>query len=176
MPELSESHKGRIRELWGKTPEYCSYVESQTSIRIPPADLIVALMEATGKDFQELALEDWNSEKILGAIRNTEYLSRFPVIQEEVVVVEETIIPDNVIRGIYEEQVKFKGEKWVVHKNDVDPFPSNPHAHNYESGLKLHLGNGELYDGTTLVGAIPCKKLKQLRGLFSRTTMPVLEC
>src|SRR5207237_6227170 len=35
-----------------------------------------------------------------------------------------------------EAQVKLQGEIWIVHKNDADPFPSNPHAHNYRERLK----------------------------------------
>ncbi len=33
----------------------------------------------------------------------------------------------------------------MVHKNDADPLPSSPHAHNYEQCLKMHLGTGDLY-------------------------------
>jgi len=175
MSELNEEHKGKISKLWNESPLHCAYFEEKTSKRIPPEDLIVALMEATGKDFQELALDEWTSEKILSAVKNTAWLSKFPAIQEEIIL-EESIIPSEVIRGINEEQVKFRGEKWIVHKSDVDPFPSQPHAHNYEVGLKLHLGNGGLYNGTRLSGTIPCKKLKQLRNLFVKTNLPALEC
>jgi hypothetical protein len=37
------------------------------------------------------------------------------------------------------------GHIWRILVNDADPFPSNPHAHNLESGLKLDLGDGRLY-------------------------------
>ena len=44
-------------------------------------------------------------------------------------------------------KVKVKGECWIIHKNDRDPFPSNPHAHNYDSfaAYGLDLGTGRLY-------------------------------
>lgn len=175
MSDLNETHKQKIRDLWNSSSDYCDYIEYKKSVRIQPADLIAALMEATGKTFEDLALEDWDKEKVLRTVVNSEVLRKYPVIQEEVVI-DQPIIPDNVIRSIDEERVKFRGEKWVVHKNDPDPFPSNPHAHNYEAGLKLHLGNGELYRGTKLSGKVPCKKLKMLRSLFSKTRMPKLEC
>jgi hypothetical protein len=175
MTELSKDHKEKIIKLWNDSPLFCAYIEEQLSIRIPPADLIVALMESTGLDFKELAQDEWTNEKILTTVKTTTWLSKFPVIQEEAIV-EVSIIPNEVVRGINEEQVKFKGEKWIVHKNDADPLPSRPHAHNYESGLKLHLGNGNLYDGTRIAGAITCKNLKHLRGLFVNTAMPTLEC
>ena len=66
--------------------------------------------------------------------------------------------------------------QWVVHKNDPDPFPSDPHAHNYEADLKLHLGNGELYNGSKCVGKIPAKKFKELRSSFKSISLPPLYC
>ncbi len=175
MTEVNENHNGRVKALWEKIPDYCSYVETKLSVRVSSFGLIKALTEATNKELQDLALEDWDNDKIINAVKNTKFLSELSVIEEEVFL-DETIIPDKVIRGIGEERVKFKGEKWVVHKNDADPFPSKPHAHNYESGLKLHLGNGDLYSGTKKVSSIQCKKLKQLRALFKKVTMPTIEC
>lgn len=175
MPEMNEEHKGKVRRLWGQTPEFRAYIEEEGSVLIQEADIILALMEATGKDFQELALGEWNNQKVLETISGAGCLDKFPRILDQVVL-EESIIPSDVVLNINEEQAKFKGERWIVYKNDADPFPSNPHAHNYEAGLKLHLGNGELYNGTKLSGRLPCKKLKQLRGCFRNVTMPELEC
>lgn len=59
--------------------------------------------------------------------------------------------------------VKVAGKIWTVHKSDIDPFPSNPHAHNYEEKLKLHLGNGGLYRKTKLLGSIRSKELIAIR-------------
>jgi hypothetical protein len=61
------------------------------------------------------------------------------------IVLAESILPDGWPLLLREAQVKLRGEIWSVHKTDADPFPSNPHAHNYERSLKLHLGNGDLY-------------------------------
>ncbi len=63
-------------------------------------------------------------------------------------------------------RVKEDGEVWIIHKTDEDPFPSHPHAHNYESQTKLDLSNGELYRKTLRYGQIPKKKLKKIRWLF----------
>jgi hypothetical protein len=54
-------------------------------------------------------------------------------------------IPDGVMRRLEEVTIKRDGCIWRIHMNDADPFPSNPHAHNIESGLKLDLSNGDLY-------------------------------
>jgi hypothetical protein len=56
-----------------------------------------------------------------------------------------SILPEGVLRQLNEEEVKHKGEIWVIHKNDKDPRPSNPHAHNKATGYKLDLSTGELY-------------------------------
>lgn len=174
MPELNAKRKGQITKLWLALPVYCDYVEKTLAVRISPVDLLLALMEATGKEFQDLARLNWSNDKIVQTVRNTKIIKMLPAIAEEITV-SETVIPANVIRNITEEEIKFKGEKWVVHKNDADPFPSKPHAHNYEAGLKLHLGNGDLYRGTELVGRIPLKKFKALRSLFKVIELPVLE-
>jgi hypothetical protein len=34
---------------------------------------------------------------------------------------------------------------WRIRKNDEEPFPSNPHAHNLESGLRMDLSSGTLF-------------------------------
>ena len=96
-----------------------------------------------------------------------------PVI-EETVVMEESVIPSNAFRMLLEEQVRFKGEVWTIHKNDPDPFPSVPHAHNYESGLKMHMGIGELFWGTQLVGKIRKKKFIEIRKRFTKVKLPEL--
>ena len=53
-------------------------------------------------------------------------------------------------RHILEEDFKVSGEIWRVHKNDADPYPSNPHAHCIGGakrfiGSTLHLGTAELF-------------------------------
>jgi hypothetical protein len=74
------------------------------------------------------------------------------------VVLEESIIPPGVPVLLTEAEVKLKGEIWVVHKNDADPFPSSPHAHNYEKSLKMDLGTGDLYQRKERV---PCGRMKK---------------
>jgi hypothetical protein len=51
---------------------------------------------------------------------------------------EESIIPPGVPILLTEVKIKQRGEIWFVYKNNADPFPSNPHAHNYDRGLKMH--------------------------------------
>jgi hypothetical protein len=67
-------------------------------------------------------------------------------------------IPQGVPRRLDEVTIKKDGCIWRIHKNDADPFPSNPHAHNVESGLKLDLSSGGLYRGRNYTGENVSKK------------------
>ena len=73
--------------------------------------------------------------------------------------------------------IKHDSEQWEIHKYDADPFPSNPHAHNHEARVKLHLGTGELFKKRNRVGKIRCKELKALRAKVSDSIeLPRIEC
>ena len=73
-------------------------------------------------------------------------------------------IPDGTFRRNDEVTIKRDGCVWRIHRNDPDPFPSQPHAHNVESGLKLDLSNGRLYFGRKFAGrSISSKDLEFIR-------------
>lgn len=72
------------------------------------------------------------------------------------------IIPNDLLMN-YKVQVKSKGLIWVIHKYDADPFPSNPHAHQIVSGLKLDLSNGKCYKKKKFVYKIKKKDLLLIR-------------
>lgn len=77
---------------------------------------------------------------------------------------EDGIIPDDALVILTEKVVKVKGEVWEIHRYDADPWPSDPHAHNYASRLKMHLGTGELFDNNRQSkGKIKAKKLAAIR-------------
>lgn len=58
--------------------------------------------------------------------------------------------------------VRNNGQLWVIHLNDADPFPSLPHAHDYQNNLKLNLYDGTLYSKKTAVGKMKKKELAEL--------------
>ena len=73
-------------------------------------------------------------------------------------------------------QIKSKGLIWRIHKYDADPFPSNPHAHLIESGIKLDLSNGKCYKKKLLVHTIKRKDLLRIREEASKNfNLPQLE-
>lgn len=88
---------------------------------------------------------------------------------------EESILPAGIPKLLTEQTIKVKGEIWIVHKNDVDPFPSAPHAHNYESGVSLHLGTGEIFRKRASKGFVTCKNLKLVRAEITNHELPSLD-
>ena len=78
-----------------------------------------------------------------------------------------SLIPDRTMRRLDEVTVKRDGQIWRIHKNDADPFPSNPHAHNVESGLKLDLRNGDLYFRGQVRNRVNRKHLLHIRELVT---------
>jgi hypothetical protein len=84
-------------------------------------------------------------------------------------------IPSGCIRRLDEITIKKDGQIWQIHQNDDDPFPSNPHAHNVESGLKLDLSNGKLYFKTQATGSSVRKKdLLDIRKKMTKIKPPPL--
>ena len=72
------------------------------------------------------------------------------------------IIPKDLIMN-YKVRIKSKGLIWVIHKYDADPFPSNPHAHLVDSGIKLDLSNGNCYKKRDLLYKLKQKDLLYIR-------------
>lgn len=92
----------------------------------------------------------------------------------EVVHLESSILPDDCPGRLDEETLKAIGEIWRIHMNDIDDFPSRPHAHNLETGFKLDLSNGKVYDKRRFVEQIKRKKLLILRNAVKRTRLQPL--
>lgn len=66
---------------------------------------------------------------------------------------------------LYQKKVLIKnnGLKWIIHKNDSDPFPSIPHAHNIDQNIKLDLSNGNCYRRRKYLKKISKKELLEIR-------------
>ena len=71
-------------------------------------------------------------------------------------------VPKDFVMG-YKVRIKNKGLIWLIHKYDRDPFPSDPHAHLIDSGLKMDLSNGRCYRKKEFVHKIKRKDLLELR-------------
>ena len=78
--------------------------------------------------------------------------------------------PEYVIRGANFLGGKFitckrAGGVWRIHAEDPDPWPSKPHAHEYELRQKLSLSTGEIFNvpSRTPVGKLKRTELEDLR-------------
>lgn len=80
---------------------------------------------------------------------------------------EAEIIPSKFLMG-QKLRIKSKGIIWVIHRYDVDPFPSNPHAHQLESNIKLDLSSGKCFIRKQYVHTIKKKDLIYIRGEASK--------
>lgn len=93
----------------------------------------------------------------------------------ERIVLTDSAIPAEIPIHIKKQNYKLKGEIWTVHKNDADPFPSSPHAHNYQQNIVMHLGNGSLYRKRDHLGFANRKVFLHLRSLIKNVCLPQLE-
>lgn len=105
---------------------------------------------------------------------DAQFLVQFPTFTERIVL-EQTILPPELPVLVRKKQYKVSGEIWTVHQNDADPFPSSPHAHNYDQNLAMHLGNGKLYRKRDFVASARRKDFLQLRSLIKNVLLPPLE-
>ncbi|WP_082041534.1 hypothetical protein [Vibrio jasicida] len=114
-----------------------------------------------------------NVDSIISCL-SQEFLDTLPIIISKVSS-EETLIPSEIPVVIQKKKYRVKGEVWVVHKNDVDPFPSSPHAHNYDQNLVMHLGNGDLYRKRDFIATAKKKQFLALRKQINNVDLPPLE-
>jgi hypothetical protein len=65
---------------------------------------------------------------------------------------------------------------WRIHKNDLDPFPSKPHAHLISSNIKMDLTNGKCYRKKKYINTINRKQLVKIRDIAKNNfTLPPLK-
>jgi hypothetical protein len=132
------------------------------------------LLEMELDSSTDLLEKQLDKEQIVAALTHFNFMRLFPTLLQ-VISFEKSIVPDQTTRKLTEVTVRSNGEVWQIHQNDADPFPSNPHAHNREKGLKLHLGTGELYFGTRNTGKkISRKDLQVIRKGLSKFSLPSL--
>jgi hypothetical protein len=74
----------------------------------------------------------------------------------------EEIIPRDLLIQ-YKVRIKSKGLIWIIHKNDMDPFPSSPHAHQLDNNIKLDLSNGKCYKKKQLMYTLKKRDLLIIR-------------
>jgi hypothetical protein len=134
-----------------------------------------ALVEQLGLDDRSTLL-DLNLTADQVASTTEAFIAANPRSDElETVTLPRSILPPTIRRPLDEQTVKTLGEIWRIHKNDADPFPSSPHAHNLRSNLKLHLGNGRLFKRRVPIDQVSKKDLEHLRELIKCRPLPPLD-
>lgn len=95
--------------------------------------------------------------------------------ETEVIELGHSIFPAGVLSRLDEERVKHKNQIWLIHKADRDPWPSNPHGDNPETGIKLDLSNGRLFRNRKEVGQLRRKDLDIIRNKMKKIEPPPLK-
>jgi hypothetical protein len=169
--QLSKS----IRSLIEAAADAGKALSARSGLSIEYAHIQDALMEVMELDSAEELLDrELSAAGIVAILENYDFHRLFPK-QIAVIHFEDSIIPDRTSRKLIEVTVRANGEVWRIHQNDADPRPSNPHGHNLESGLKLHLGTGELFQGTRNTGEkVRRKHLEAIRAKLSKYALPPL--
>lgn len=174
MDELSE----KINSFIAASEAARVALSATSGLVLESIDVRLALYEVLNippANYWELLDRRFTSNQIIEHLKSFNFKKLKPELLAEIELAE-SILPDGIPRSLNEETVKIKGEVWRIYKNDVDPFPSSPHAH-YESGIVLHLGTGEMFSSANKnsVGNIGCKKLMRLRGELGAFMLPITE-
>lgn len=163
-----------MRDIFAEINRFVTVTsEAASALRRPPEEVREALVVVLNAEDQfALLSRKITANEIVSILTNYSFAK--PIIVAEVEF-SESIIPDCVPIRLVEAQAKHNNEIWLVHLNDADPFPSNPHAHNEMNGLKLHLGTGELYRRRKLVGKVREKDLLAIRKKLPNVSLPALQ-
>jgi len=68
-------------------------------------------------------------------------------MEHEIFIPEDKYIVSSSICKLNEKTESAGGYKWIIHMNDIDPWPSNPHGHRKDNPkLVLNLLTGDIFD------------------------------
>lgn len=166
-----------IRALIQAAMESSDALSARVGRKLEYTHIEQALVETLRLDSSvELLRKNLTAEAVTSLLKGYDFNRLFPQLIE-IISLSHSIIPDETPRKLTEVTIRSKGEVWRIYQNDADPWPSNPHAHNLESGLKLHLGTGELFRGSRFTGhKISAKSLDEIRARLSKFNLPPVAC
>jgi hypothetical protein len=164
----------RIKTVLAQTSAVARTLKDVTGLSIESAHVENALMDVLSlRDSVDLIDIDLTEERMIAMLKDYDFRRFFPVVIGKMNF-RRSIIPRSVPRFLFEARVRRNGEVWEFHKNDADPFPSNPHGHNMKNRLKLHLGTGELFKKKQRMGKISRKDLIAIREALWGFDLPPL--
>jgi hypothetical protein len=139
-------------------PKAASTLSQVHGATVSAREIERGLVDVLGLDqIYDLLYLDIDCNVIVNLLRDYDFAGSRPESLCEVTFDESILPPDSPV-ALREAKVKMRGEIWVANRYDRDPFPSNPHAHNYDRDLKIHLGTGDIYEGHKRV---PCRRMKR---------------
>ncbi|MES2521400.1 MAG: hypothetical protein V4617_01790 [Gemmatimonadota bacterium] len=149
------------------------YAES-TGLKLAPNAAQQALCDLLGLSNPiDLLTQSWNVDRIRSLLCAMELETASTVVEE--ILLLKPLLPAVEPRLLTEQTIDFDSEQWRIHKNDADPFPSNPHAHCLGYPLKLHLGTGVLYKKRKVHSSVPWKDFLAFRVLIKYAPLPPLD-
>lgn len=164
-----------INEYLAAAKAYQDRYEAQAGQPVSLDEIQVALEEVLNVTHStDLLLRSWDVETIALLLDSYQFGKLRP-IEVDSVYLADSIIPAGTLVDIQEETIRSLSQKWVINRNDADPFPSNPHAHCVGTGLKLHLGTGILFRKKEFAGTIRWKDLLALRQQIRYRPLPELD-
>ena len=175
MDDISD----KINAYVAASTEAMRAIELAQGISLESLDIQKALQDVLSPGSENPAyLLDYNltAERIIELLKDYDFRRHKPELLATIEV-EEPLIPEGIPGLLIEQTIKTGGEIWRIHKNDADPFPSVPHAHNLETGVVLHLGTGDLYNKKReVIKNIGCKSLLAIRVKLSGFALPETTC
>lgn len=134
--------------------EYQSYYEP-----IKSEDAFNALVYAYADEIEhpvEFWSADYNADDLIKHLQYYRLSHLIALYKIELDLAEEVVFRGKV-------RLRINGYRIDIHKNDADPWPSNPHGHIYDQNLKIDLSNGKCYRKRKYVDKLHEKKLFQIR-------------
>jgi hypothetical protein len=157
MTMLSQQEMNRFNE---RIAEVEKYFQSEKNLAVGYIEVLTALMEVLKEPNPEnICKRDLSEADLIRALDG--YVFDAPMIIGEVS--DPTIeIPGSISR-IYSAINKVDRSVWEILRNDKDPHPSNPHAHNEIEDITMDLSNGKLYHDGEYVSQLRKKDVVNFR-------------
>jgi hypothetical protein len=154
---LSQQEMNRFNKQIAEVEEY---FHAQRKIHVEYVDVLSALMAALGEANPEAICKmQLPTDELIRALENHPFDA--PIILG--VVSDASIEAPGSLRRIYSALGRPGGTDWEILRNDADPFPSNPCAHNEAEDIVLDLAEGGLYHDRELVHRVRRQELIRFR-------------
>jgi hypothetical protein len=135
-------------------------LQAERRLAVGYVDVLTALMEALGeKNPEAICALDLPEDELHRLLQS--YPFDAPVILGEIE--DAGIEVPGSIRRIYAALNQGAGGEWEILRNDADPFPSNPSAHNEVEDIAMDLATGTLYHDREWVHRLRKAELMRFR-------------